>query len=619
MRLPWISQPSLSRGRTRRKRPVPLRVRKLERRRVLDAAVTDLVLAPADLDGATAVHDTNEGTQIQASANATGIGALSYEWTLSREATVIATSTNATYNFTPLDDGNYSLTLKVTDSTESTATRTEEILVHNVRPVLVVAPDQTIDEGSPLNLSALSASPLGLFVDKGILDTYTATVDWGDGSAIEAPVIFATPSSGTLGGNHTYTDDGIYEVTVTISDDDGGSDTKSFFVTVENVAPTAALGNSGPVNEGSSAMVSFTSQFDPSSNDTAAGFRYAYDLDNDGAFDVGDGTFAGSVTNDTQLISAALLADGTATRTVKARIIDQDGGFTDYTTDVTVNNVAPTLTNISIDDNSLEEGESATIHMTIDDAGAIDVFAVEVDWQDGSAADTISGLGLADASGVVGSTSYQWDAQTRALAVTHLYADDNPTATSSDDYAVALTVRDDDLGASGPYTVGVTVANVRPVLVVAEAQTVDEGALLDLSAIGAPPLALFVDSGVLDSHTATVDWGDGSTIEPPVIFFTNGAGTLGSTHTYQSDGNYTVTVTVTDDDGGVDTAEILVTVVNVAPTGVLTNDGPVDEGSSANVSFDNQFDPSPTDTAAGFRYAYDFDNDGTFEIGGTGS
>ena len=30
--------------------------------------------------------------------------------------------------------------------------------------------------------------------------------------------------------------------------------------------------------------------------------------------------------------------------TVEARIIDKDGGFTEYTTDVTVNNVAPTAT-----------------------------------------------------------------------------------------------------------------------------------------------------------------------------------------------------------------------------------------------------------------------------------
>ena len=53
---------------------------------------------------------------------------------------------------------------------------------------------------------------------------------------------------------------------------------------------------------------------------------------------------------------------------------------------------------------------------------------------------------------------------------------------------------------------------------------------------------------------------------------------------------------------------------NVAPTAVLSNSGPVNQGATATVSFSNQFDPSPQDIAAGFPYAYDFDNDGLFDI-----
>ena len=41
-----------------------------------------------------------------------------------------------------------------------------------------------------------------------------------------------------------------------------------------------------------------------------------------------------------------------------------------------------------------------------------------------------------------------------------------------------------------------------------------------------------------------------------------------------------------------------VTVNNVAPTADFTNDGPVDEGSPATVSFSNQFDPSSADATA---------------------
>jgi len=605
----------MSRGRTRRKRPAPLRVRRLERRRVLDAAVTELVLSPTDLDGATEVHDTHEGTQVSASATATGFGDLFYEWTLRKDGQIVEKGYETTYDFTPLDDGNYSITLKVTDSAQSSASQTQEILVHNLQPVLTVPSEQTIDEGSLLELSALGGTPLGMFTDAGLLDTHTASVDWGDGSAAEAAVIVAASGTGKLGGSHTYSDSGVYTVTVLVTDDDGGSDTQTFTVTVNNVAPTATLNNDGPVNEGSSANVSFTGQFDPSSADIAAGFRYAYDFDNDGAFEVGDGTYAGSVTSDSQMVSAAQLADGPSVRTVRARIIDQDGGFTDYTTDITVNNVAPALTNIVVEDSTLDEGQTAQITMNIEDPGALDVFSVVVNWQEGNSPDTITDLGLTNAIGVVGSTSYSWDAQSRELTVRHLYLDDNPTATSSDTYAVALTVRDDDLGSSNHYTVDVTVANVAPVLTTVGDQAVDEGAILDLSLNGGTPLGQFTDEGILDAFQATVDWGDGTPLDGPVIMAVNGSGMLGATHVYENDGVYTVTVTVVDDDGGADVRQFQVTVGNVAPTAVLANDGPVDEGSSATVSFTGQFDPSVADTLAGFRYAYDFNNDGIFEVG----
>ncbi|MGD9635586.1 MAG: PKD domain-containing protein, partial [Pirellulales bacterium] len=426
MRLPWITPRSSSRGRTRRKRGAPLKVRRLERRRVLDAAVSELVLAPTDLDGATEVHDTNEGTTINASATATGFGDLFYEWTLRKDGAIVEKGYDTTYSYTPQDDGNYSITLKVTDSTQSSASQTQDILVHNVRPELTVAPNQTVNEGALLNLSAMGPTPLGSFTDAGVLDTHNATIDWGDGSPTQSQSFAATPGGVTLGGMHTYTDSGNYTVTVTVTDDDGGSDTKTFSVLVGNVKPTATVTNSGPVDEGSSATVTISNPQDSSAADTAAGFRYAYDLNNDGTFDVGNGTYAGSVTNNVQMVSAALLADGPATRTVKARIIDKDGGFTDYTTDITVNNVAPKLTNIVIEDSTIEEGDTAKITMNIDDPGATDVFSVEVNWQDGPA-NTITGLGLSNAMGVVGSTSYQWDAQSRQLTVRHLYLDDNPT------------------------------------------------------------------------------------------------------------------------------------------------------------------------------------------------
>ena len=45
----------------------------------------------------------------------------------------------------------------------------------------------------------------------------------------------------------------------------------------------------------------------------------------------------------------------------------------------------------------------------------------------------------------------------------------------------------------------------------ADMQVVNEGTLLDLTGTGGHPvLGAFVDDGKLDTHTATVDWGDGT-------------------------------------------------------------------------------------------------------------
>src|SRR5437879_9966550 len=126
---------------------------------------------------------------------------------------------------------------------------------------------------------------------------------------------------------HTHSANATYTVTVTVTDKDGGSDTKSFKVAVANIPPTADLGNNGPVDEGSPVTVSFSNQLDPSSADTSAGFHYAYSCTNGS---LAGATYAGSGASAST--NCAFADNGTST--VRARIIDKDGGFTEYTTDV---------------------------------------------------------------------------------------------------------------------------------------------------------------------------------------------------------------------------------------------------------------------------------------------
>ena len=184
-------------------------------------------------------------------------------------------------------------------------------------------------------------------------------------------------------------------------------------VTVVNVAPTAALANGGAVNEGSTGSVSFSGQFDPSPADTTAGFRYSYDFNNDGVWEVGNGSYGGSVAADSQVVPASFLADGAASYTIKARILDDDGGFTDYTTIISVNNVAPTLT-ISGAAN-VNEGAIYTLNLSSSDPGTDTITSWTINWGDGTQV-------------VTGNPS----------SVTHTYAD------GPNSYTISATATDED-------------------------------------------------------------------------------------------------------------------------------------------------------------------------------
>ncbi len=65
--------------------------------------------------------------------------------------------------------------------------------------------------------------------------------------------------------------------------------------------------------------------------------------------------------------------------------------------------------------------------------------------------------------------------------------------------------------------------------------------------------ATFTDAGLLDTHTATVDWGDG-TVTSGVVVEADGSGSVAAQHAYASGGIYTVTMTLEDDDLGTDAA-----------------------------------------------------------------
>lgn len=74
----------------------------------------------------------------------------------------------------------------------------------------------------------------GLFTDVGALDTHTATIDWGDGTTSKA-LITEKNGSGLLTGSHKYVNGGIYDVKVSLSDDDAGTVIQSTMAMISGV------------------------------------------------------------------------------------------------------------------------------------------------------------------------------------------------------------------------------------------------------------------------------------------------------------------------------------------------------------------------------------------------
>jgi uncharacterized protein YycO len=78
-------------------------------------------------------------------------------------------------------------------------------------------------------------------------------------------------------------------------------------------------------------------------------------------------------------------------------------------------------------------------------------------------------------------------------------------------------------------------------------------------------LATFTDPDLGDTHTATIDWGDGLPPEAGIVNESDGSGTVSGSHVYGDDGSYTVMVAVCDDDDACGEDSFTVIIDNVPP------------------------------------------------------
>ncbi|MBA3485549.1 MAG: hypothetical protein H0T51_27460, partial [Pirellulales bacterium] len=353
-------------------------------------------------------------------------------------------------------------------------------------PTVVLAPGATITADGGLAGSGGGIGQSGVVISNHtivgapVAETYTFQVVWGNGDIDTGSSTGMTPEISTLPGppgstlhkfsaSTTYDDNGVMPAIVRVADSSmsgnfagvAGVDFVELLydVNVANVAPEGVFANGGAVEEGSSGSVDFSGAFDPSTADSAAGFRYAYDFDNDGTWEIGDGDYAGSSTMSSAAVPATYFADGPASRVVKGRIIDDDGGFTDYTTSITVNNVAPTA-------------DAGGPYLTFDDASI-----------------TLNGAGTDVPADVL---TYEWDfdGDFNTIEATGANATFDPVAlgiVGTQVVSVRLRVTDDDGG--------VSLVDVSTVQVIGEGTLLLDGVLYVVGDSSASDIVLITQCG----------------------------------------------------------------------------------------------------------------------------
>lgn len=132
------------------------------------------------------------------------------------------------------------------------------------------------------------------------------------------------------------------------------------------------------------------------------------------------------------------------------------------------------------------------------------------------------------------SLTYRWDFEDDGIWDTPWSSSPTASHTWNDDWTGTARVEVSDGALTDTATVTVTVSNAAPTVNAGLDQIVAPGEEVHFS-------GSFTDPGVVDTHTIIWDFGDSTTATD----------TLTPTHIYSEAKKYTVTLTVTDDDGGV--------------------------------------------------------------------
>lgn len=311
-------------------------------------------------------------------------------------------------------------------------------------------------------------------------------------------------------------------VNINVTDEHGATVVLPITITVKNAQPTCAF-YSLPANPLTGAVLDFSAVFaDAGVLDTHTAVWHWGDGTTSAATVVesgGSGTTSGSHT-----FAAA------GTYNVSCTITDKDGGIVGCIAQIQVksqasSNTTPGLAVEALDATVVEGSLCSASGSMFDPDGDVLTVSASV------------GTAVKDTIG-----TWHWSATF-------------PDGSASQPVRIFAT---DEHGAAVSQFFYVTVVNANPTCgPIALPSSPLTGATLNFS-------APFADAGVLDTHSAVWDWGDGTTSAATVLE-SGGAGNASGSHSYASPGTYTVTCTVTDKDGGSASCTAQIQVSNPTP------------------------------------------------------
>ena len=328
-----------------------------------------------------------------------------------------------------LDNGVYPMTVEVTDESDLVATATVVVTVLNVAPVIDIP---GLGETTTLTMSDGTArfAYRGDVYDPGESDTWSGTVNWGDGGPDE---VLSLAADKRFSLEHVYTSAVDYLVAVTVTDDKGVQCVDTFHVVIEADDETpSAPQSTQPARAAVAEGVLFTcrgSFSDHSSRTWAA------------TVDYGDGS-------EVQALEIGRARDFTLRHTyrddgvyiITVHVADDNGFVSTAHVEVTVINMAPSVRlghNVTL---HLSDGEAEfTGRGSFVDTGA-DVWRALVVYGDGT---VVLALSLDDQNGFELEHTYK-AAGTYTVTVTVL-DDDGGEGNAS----MTVRVRDGDGGSGG--------------------------------------------------------------------------------------------------------------------------------------------------------------------------